>query len=261
VILDRQEKSPALAVRALTKRYDDGTLALDELDLTIPDGAFFGLLGPNGAGKTTLINSITSLVRVTSGSIRVFGHEAVGDGLESLAARAIVGLAPQDVNLDRFLTVYESLLYHGGYYGIPRAEAARRADEMIDVFDLRAKRDTRAPRLSGGMKRRLLLARALLHQPRLVILDEPTAGVDYELRLELWRYIRRLHEQGTTILLTTHYLEEAEALCEEIALIRDGRIAALDTPDGLRRQFEAESLGEVYVKAMGARPEHVEVQT
>jgi ABC-2 type transport system ATP-binding protein len=257
--LDSRTTAPALDVRGLTKRYDDGTLALDGLDLTIPDGAFFGLLGPNGAGKTTLINSVTGLVRVTEGSIRVFGHEAVGDGLESLASRAIIGLSPQDVNLDRFLTVYESLLYHGGYYGMPRAHAARRAEEMIDVFDLRAKRDTRTPRLSGGMKRRLLLARALLHEPRLVILDEPTAGVDFELRLELWRYIRRLHEQGTTILLTTHYLEEAETLCEQIALIRDGQIAALDSPEALRRRYDANSLGEVYVKAMGDKPEHVEV--
>jgi ABC-2 type transport system ATP-binding protein len=253
------DRTPALDVRALTKRYDDGTLALDALDLTIPDGAFFGLLGPNGAGKTTLINSVTGLVRVTSGSIRVFGHEAVGDGLESLAARTIIGLAPQDVNLDRFLTVYESLLYHGGYYGMPRREAARRAEEMIDVFDLRAKSDVRTPKLSGGMRRRLLLARALMHRPRLVILDEPTAGVDFELRQELWRYIRRLHDEGTTILLTTHYLEEAEALCEQIALIRDGRIAALDTPAGLRHTYAADSLGEVYVKAVGDRPEHVEV--
>jgi ABC-2 type transport system ATP-binding protein len=256
---DGRSSAPALQVHELTKRYDDGTLALDQLDLTIADGAFFGLLGPNGAGKTTLINSITGLVRVTAGSIRVFGHEAVGDGASSLAARRLVGLSPQDVNLDRFLTVYESLLYHGGYYGLPRREAARRAEEMIDVFDLRAKRDTRAPRLSGGMKRRLLLARALLHEPRLVILDEPTAGVDYELRLELWRYIRLLHARGTTILLTTHYLEEAEALCEEIALIRDGRIAALDTPERLRERYGADSLGEVYVKAVGARPDHVEV--
>jgi ABC-2 type transport system ATP-binding protein len=260
VALARSQSIPALDIRALTKRYDDGTVALDSLNLMIPDGAFFGLLGPNGAGKTTLINSTTGLVRVTSGSIRVFGHEAVGDGLDTLAARSIIGLAPQDINLDRFLTVYESLLYHGGYYGMPRREAARRADEMIDVFDLRAKRDTRTPRLSGGMKRRLLLARALLHEPRLVILDEPTAGVDFELRLELWRYIRRLHERGTTILLTTHYLEEAETLCERIALIRGGRIAALDTPQGLRRHYGADSLGEVYVKAMEDRPDHVEVK-
>jgi ABC-2 type transport system ATP-binding protein len=249
---------PALQIDGLTKRYDDGTLALDRLDLTIAAGAFFGLLGPNGAGKTTLINSVTGLVRVSEGSIQVFGHQAVGDAFSTLAARRLVGLAPQDVNLDRFLTVYESLLYHGGYYGLPRSEAARRAEEMIDVFDLRAKRDTRTPRLSGGMKRRLLLARALLHEPRLVILDEPTAGVDYELRLELWRYIRLLHERGTTILLTTHYLEEAEALCEQIALIRDGRIAALDTPEGLLQRYEAETLGEVYVKAVGARPSQLE---
>jgi ABC-2 type transport system ATP-binding protein len=250
----------ALEVRGLTKRYDDGTLALDALDLTIPDGAFFGLLGPNGAGKTTLINSITGLVRISSGSILVFGHEAAGSPADVLAARAIIGLQPQDVNLDRFLTVFETLVYHGGYYGLSREDAARRAEEMIDVFDLRAKRDTRAPRLSGGMKRRLLLARALLHEPRLVILDEPTAGVDFELRLELWRYIRLLHSRGTTILLTTHYLEEAEELCEEIALIRGGRIAALDTPDALMRRFGAGSLGEVYVKAMGAVPSEVDVE-
>jgi ABC-2 type transport system ATP-binding protein len=250
---------PALAISALTKRYDDGTLALDELGLTIPDGGFFGLLGPNGAGKTTLINSVAGLVRVTSGSIRVFGHEALGDGIAPLAARTLIGLSPQDVNLDRFLTVYESLLYHGGYYGMTRADAQRRSEEMIDVFDLRAKRDTRTTRLSGGMKRRLLLARSLLHEPRLVILDEPTAGVDYELRMELWRYIRLLHERGTTILLTTHYLEEAEALCEQIALIRNGRIAALDTPAGLRERYGATSLDEVYVKALGSDADHVEV--
>jgi len=250
----------ALEIRGLTKRYDDGTLALDSLDLTIPDGAFFGLLGPNGAGKTTLINSITGLVRITGGSISVFGHEAAGSPADVLAARAIIGLSPQDVNLDRFLTVFETLVYHGGYYGLSREEAARRAEEMIDVFDLRAKRDTRAPRLSGGMKRRLLLARALIHEPRLVILDEPTAGVDFELRLELWRYIRLLHSRGTTILLTTHYLEEAEELCEEIALIHGGRITALDSPDGLMRRFGAGSLGEVYVKAMGGARDGVEVE-
>jgi ABC-2 type transport system ATP-binding protein len=259
MLRDNGTMPPALEIRALTKRYDDGTLALDGLDLTIPDGAFFGLLGPNGAGKTTLINSVTGLVRVTSGSIHVFGHQALGDSVDTLAARAIVGLSPQDVNLDRFLTVYESLTYHGGYYGMSRADATRRAEEMIDVFDLRAKRDTRTTRLSGGMNRRLLLARALLHEPRLVILDEPTAGVDYELRMELWRYIRLLHERGTTILLTTHYLEEAEALCEHIALIRDGRIAALDTPAGLRDRYDATSLDEVYVKALGSSADHVEV--
>jgi ABC-2 type transport system ATP-binding protein len=240
----------ALELRGLTKRYDDGFLALDGFDLVVPDGAFFGLLGPNGAGKTTLISAVCNLIRITAGEVRVFGHPH-----DSMEARRLVGLAEQDVNLDRFLDVEETLLYHAGYYGMGRAEARRRAREMMDVFDLRAKARVRAPKLSGGMRRRLLLARALMHEPRLVILDEPTAGVDFELRIELWRYIRRLHRQGTTILLTTHYLEEAEELCDEIALIRGGRLLARDTADGLRAAYGAETLADVYVKAMGAGPD------
>src|ERR671916_358080 len=238
---------PALELSGLTKRYDDGLLALDEFDLVVEAGEFFGLLGPNGAGKTTLISAVCNLIRPTSGEALVFGHPH-----DSIEARRLVGLAEQDVNLDRFLDVEETLLYHGGYYGMSRADARRRAAEMMDVFDLRAKAGVRAPKLSGGMKRRLLLARALMHEPRLVILDEPTAGVDFELRLELWRYIRRLHRTGTTILLTTHYLEEAEELCEEIALIRGGHLIARDTADGLRASYEATSLADVYVKAMSA---------
>jgi ABC-2 type transport system ATP-binding protein len=236
---------PALRLRGLTKRYDNGFLALEELDLEIPDGAFFGLLGPNGAGKTTLISAVCNLIRVTGGDIEVFGQPH-----DSLAARRWVGLAEQDVNLDRFLTVEETLLYHGGYFGMEKEDAGRRAWEMIDAFDLRDKAEVRAPMLSGGMRRRLLLARALMHRPRLVILDEPTAGVDFELRVELWRYIRQLHSEGTTILLTTHYLEEAEELCEEIALIRGGHLIARDSAEGLRRDFEADSLAGVYLKAM-----------
>src|SRR5215212_2029297 len=221
--------------------------ALDAVDLSIADGAFFGLLGPNGAGKTTLISAVCNLIRVTAGEARIFGHPHAAP-----EARRLIGLAEQDVNLDRFLDVEETLLYHGGYYGMERAHARARAGEMMDVFDLRAKAQTRAPRLSGGMRRRLLLARALMHEPRLVILDEPTAGVDFELRMELWRYIRRLHSSGTTILLTTHYLEEAEELCEEIALIRGGRIIARDSSEGLRAAYDAGSLADVYVKAMAA---------
>jgi ABC-2 type transport system ATP-binding protein len=239
--------TPALEITGLTKRYDDGFLALDGFDLTVPAGAFFGLLGPNGAGKTTLISAVCNLIRVSSGSIRVFGAD--GDSSE---ARRTVGLAEQDVNLDRFLDVEETLVYHGGYFGMSRADARRRAREMMEVFDLVAKAEVRAPKLSGGMRRRLLLARALMHEPRLVILDEPTAGVDFELRLELWRYIRRLHEEGTTILLTTHYLEEAEELCAEIALIRGGRLLARDSADGLRSTYGAQTLADVYVKAMAA---------
>src|SRR3954465_2438816 len=238
---------PALSLRGLTKTYDDGFTALEGFDLDVPAGAFFGLLGPNGAGKTTLISAVCNLIRVTRGDIRVFGHPH-----DSMEARRLVGLAEQDVNLDRFLDVEETLLYHGGYYGMSRADARRRAGEMMDVFDLRGKATTRAPKLSGGMRRRLLLARALMHEPRLVILDEPTAGVDFELRLELWSYIRRLHEGGTTILLTTHYLEEAEELCEEIALIRGGRLLARASAEGLRETYDASSLADVYVKAMAS---------
>src|SRR5689334_13665155 len=157
---------PALRLRGLTKRYDDGFLALEDFDLEVPAGAFFGLLGPNGAGKTTLISAVCNLIRVTAGDVRVFGEDH-----RSMEARKLIGLAEQDVNLDRFLDVEETLLYHGGYYGMPRADARRRANEMMDVFDLHGKAKTRAPKLSGGMRRRLLLARALMHEPRLVILD------------------------------------------------------------------------------------------
>jgi len=240
------DPAAALSIRELHKAYDDGTVALDGLDLEVEAGAFFGLLGPNGAGKTTLISAICNLIRISSGEIEVFGQP-----VDSLEARRMVGVAEQDPNLDRFLTVREALVYHGGYFGLSRARAAERAEEMIDVFDLRAKADVRAPKLSGGQRRRLLLARALLHEPRLVILDEPTAGVDVELRRELWRYIRRLHEAGTTILLTTHYMEEAEVLCEDVALISNGRIAARSTPEGLKSDYGVDSLEGVYMEAVG----------
>jgi ABC-2 type transport system ATP-binding protein len=238
---------PALELRGLTKRYDDGLLALDGFDLTVPAGEFFGLLGPNGAGKTTLISAVCNLIRVSGGEIRVFGEDHT-----TREARRSIGLAEQDVNLDRFLNVEETLLYHGGYYGMERARARRRAREMMEAFDLLGKARVTAPKLSGGMRRRLLLARALMHEPRLVILDEPTAGVDFELRLELWRYVRRLHELGTTIFLTTHYLEEAEELCAEIALIRGGQLIARDSAAALREAYGADTLADVYVKAMAA---------
>jgi ABC-2 type transport system ATP-binding protein len=240
-----RKDTPALELRGLTKRYDDGTVALEDFDLDIPAGAFFGLLGPNGAGKTTLISAVCNLLRVSDGEIRVFGEPYT-----SLTARSQIGLAEQDINLDRFLTVRETLMYHGGYFGMQ--DPGPRADELIAAFGLGHKRDTRAPRLSGGQRRRLLLARALMHRPRLVILDEPTAGVDFELRMDLWRYIRELHAEGTTILLTTHYLEEAEELCDEIALIRDGRLIARDSAHGLREHFGVGRLQDVYVKAMAS---------
>jgi ABC-2 type transport system ATP-binding protein len=214
-----RDDPPALELRGLTKRYDDGTLALEDFNLEIHSGAFFGLLGPNGAGKTTLISAVCNLLRVTEGEVLVFG---------------------------------QPLEYHGGYFGMAKEEIEERAEEMIQAFGLTSKRDVRAPKLSGGQRRRLLLARALMHRPRLVILDEPTAGVDFELRQELWDYIRRLHAEGTTILLTTHYLDEAELLCEEIALIRGGHLIARDSAEGLREHFGVKRLEDVYVKAMAS---------
>ena len=226
----------------MTKVYGDGTHALDALELRVPAGSFFGLLGPNGAGKTTLIGAAAGLVRVPSAKIFVFGYDAVADP----RARLLLGLAPQEVHLDRFLTAREVLTYHGRYFGMSRRDAAVRAHELLDVFDLVPKADTKPNRLSGGMRRRLLIARALVHRPRLVVLDEPTAGVDLELRHELWRYLRRLHEGATTILLTTHYIEEAEALCERVAFIRAGRIIAEGSPGELTDRFGGERLEDAY---------------
>jgi len=240
-----RDSVPALSVRGLRKTYRGGFTAIEHLDLDIPDGAVFGLLGPNGAGKTTLIGAVCNLLRPTAGDIRVFGHHH-----DSREARRLVGLAEQEINLDRFLNVGEILVYHAGYHGIGRPEAQRRARELLDLFRLSGKAKSRHTELSGGMQRRLLLARALMHRPRLVILDEPTAGVDVELRAEIWRYTRELNELGATILLTTHYLEEAEALCGEIALLRAGQIIARGSPGALRRQFGVDDLAGVYARAM-----------
>jgi ABC-2 type transport system ATP-binding protein len=237
----------ALAVRGLTKTYGAGLTAVRDLDLEVADGAFFGLLGPNGAGKTTLIGTVCNLVRPTAGEIRIFGHD-----YRSREARSLVGLSEQDVNLDRFIDAEEILVYQAGYYGLGRREAWRRARELLDLFDLSAKAKSRRSELSGGMQRRLLLAQALVHGPRLLILDEPTAGADVELRAELWDYIRRLHQAGTTVLLTTHYLEEAEALCDEIALIRGGAVVARGSANDLRDRFDARDISEVYLRAMAA---------
>ena len=238
----------ALAVEGLEKVYDDGTVALRGLDLVVPAGAFYGLLGPNGSGKTTLIGMITGLVRAPRGHIRIFGHDAVAD---QRSARLLVGLAPQEVHLDRFLSVRQVLSYHGRYFGMATAEADERADELLGAFDLASKAGSRPNRLSGGMRRRLLIARALVHRPRLVILDEPTAGVDLALRHELWAYLGRLHrDERTTVLLTTHYLEEAEELCERIAFIRDGRILAEGTAADLGERFGGARLEDAYLAAM-----------
>jgi ABC-2 type transport system ATP-binding protein len=240
----------ALQVTELVKRYPTGTEALKGVSLTIESGEFFGLLGPNGAGKSTLIHCTTGLAQPTSGDIRVFGHDAVHDYRE---ARLAVGLAPQELNLDWFLTLEESLDYHGGYFGMPRKERRERAAELLETFSLSSKKHDRTRTLSGGMKRRLILARALMHRPRLLILDEPTAGVDVELRLELWHYVQRINAEGTTILLTTHYLEEAEQLCSKIAFINDGRIVAGGTSAELATEFGVASLEDAYLELVGRK--------
>jgi ABC-2 type transport system ATP-binding protein len=240
----------ALEITDLRKRYPTGTEALKGVSLTIEDGEFFGLLGPNGAGKSTLIHCTTGLAQPTDGSIRIFGHDAI-DHYEQ--ARTAVGLAPQDLNLDWFLTVEESLDYHGGYFGMPKKVRRERTKELLETFSLTEKAGDRTRTLSGGMKRRLILARALMHRPRLLILDEPTAGVDVELRLELWHYVQRINSEGTTILLTTHYLEEAEQLCDKIAFIGDGQIAATGTSSELAAQYHVSSLEDAYLELVGRK--------
>ena len=239
---------PALKVEKLKKTYSTGVLALDSISLEVEAGRFFGLLGPNGAGKTTLINSIVSLARPDSGSVEVFGRDAY---LEFREARRMIGVSPQEINLDKFLTVEETMLFHAGYYGVPKEKAKERTEELLERFALTDKRKQRVNTLSGGMKRRVLFARALMHDPKVLFLDEPTAGVDVELRYKLWGYIRELNRGGLTILLTTHYLEEAEALCEEIALINGGRIVAQGSIEELKWTYAAASIEEVYLKVVG----------
>lgn len=243
--------TPALRVTDLRKIYRGGTLAVDGLSMTVEEGDFFGFLGPNGAGKSTTIHCITGIATVTSGKIEVFGVDAVKDYRR---ARALVGLSPQEFNVDVFATPVQIVDWVGGYFGIPAAERKKRIDELMQRFDLtdHLKKPFRA--LSGGLKRRVILARALIHKPRLLILDEPTAGVDVELRLDLWRYLAELNRDGTTILLTTHYLEEVERLCRNIAIVAKGKIVR----QGPKAEFLAgDGIEGAYLAATGARPDHV----
>ncbi len=222
----------AIETRDLVKEYGD-LRALDGLDLEVEEGEFFGLLGPNGAGKTTFINTLVGLVRKTSGEARVFGHDIETEYRE---ARDAIGLAPQEFNVDRFFPIREVLMHKAGYHGIPEDEAGRRADEALKQVGIYGKRDQRFDWLSGGMKRRLLLARALVTDPDLLILDEPTAGVDVQLRHDLWDIVTELNERGTTVLLTTHYIEEAERLCDRVAIVAEGKNVEVATPDDLMRR-------------------------
>ena len=240
----------ALDIEGLEKVYATGVEALKGVDLEIEAGEFYGLLGPNGAGKSTLIHCTTGLAQPTGGEIKVFGHDAVADYGE---ARQAVGLAPQELNLDWFLTLEETLDYHAGYFGMPKKERRERAAELLETFSLYGKRKERTRTLSGGMKRRLILARALMHRPRLLILDEPTAGVDIELRLELWHYVKRINDEGTTILLTTHYLEEAEQLCDRIAFINEGNIVAQGSSGELASRYGVANLEDAYLELVGRK--------
>ena len=221
---------PALEVKNLRKVYEGGLEALKGINLSIPQGSFYGLLGPNGAGKTTTIGIITGLVNITGGSASVLGFDSV---TEFRQARKLIGLSPQELNFDVFFSIGELLELQAGYYGLSNKEAKERTTIMLEQFGLTEKRNSRARELSGGMKRRVQIAKSLVHDPKIVILDEPTAGVDIELRHMLWNYLRKINEEGKTILLTTHYIEEAEQLCETVSIINDGKIIATDSPDKL----------------------------
>ena len=227
----------ALSVRGLTKTYKNGVHALKGIDLDVEQGDFFALLGPNGAGKTTLIGIVTSLVNKSSGVATVFGHD-IDRELE--VAKSCIGIVPQEINFNMWETPHTIVVNQAGFYGIPRPIARARAEKYLKQLQLWDKRDKMSRSLSGGMKRRLMIARALMHEPRLLILDEPTAGVDIEIRRSMWEFLREINIQGTTIILTTHYLEEAETLCRNIAIIDRGLIAERDRMSSLLRRLNTE---------------------
>jgi ABC-2 type transport system ATP-binding protein len=227
----------ALSARGLTKTYRNGVQALKGIDLDVEQGDFFALLGPNGAGKTTLIGIATSLVKKTGGTMSIFGHDI---DREPEAAKACIGIVPQELNFNQFETPETIVLNQAGFYGIRRRVARQRAEQYLKQLHLWDKRDKMARTLSGGMKRRLMIARALMHEPQLLILDEPTAGVDIEIRRSMWDFLRQINARGTTIILTTHYLEEAETLCRNIAIIDGGRIAERDRMSSLLRKLHTE---------------------
>lgn len=211
----------ALSIKNLTKTYRNGFEALKGIDFDVEAGDFYALLGPNGAGKTTAIGIICSLINKTSGDVEIFGHNIDTD-LE--AAKACIGLVPQELNINIFDSVQNIVVNQAGYYGIPRKLAIERAEKYLGELRLWERRNDQARDLSGGMKRRLMIARALIHEPKLLMLDEPTAGVDIEIRRSMWEFLRRINNAGTTIILTTHYLEEAESLCRHVAIIDEGKI-------------------------------------
>jgi ABC-2 type transport system ATP-binding protein len=227
----------ALVLRQLTKIYKNGIKALRAIDLEVDEGDFFALLGPNGAGKTTAIGIVTSLVNKTSGVVEVFGHD-IDRELE--VAKSCIGLVPQEINFNMFETCFTIVVNQAGFYGIPRALAKQRAEKYLKQLQLWERRNSIARSLSGGMKRRLMIARALMHEPKLLILDEPTAGVDIEIRRSMWEFLRNINDAGTTIILTTHYLEEAENLCRNVAIIEGGNIIERDSMVNVLRKLQTE---------------------
>ncbi len=228
----------ALEIANLSKTYSNGLQALKGIDLQVEQGDFFALLGPNGAGKSTCIGIISALVNKSGGDVRIFGRSI---DEEPLAAKSLLGSVPQEVNFNGFEPVREIIINQGGYYGVRRAVAEERANKYLQELGLWQHRSSQARRLSGGMKRRLMIARALVHQPKLLILDEPTAGVDIELRRTLWDFMRQINQQGTTIILTTHYLEEAERMCRNVAIIDEGNIIQNTRMSDLLRQLHSET--------------------
>jgi ABC-2 type transport system ATP-binding protein len=247
--------SPAIEIKGLTKTYAaskkaPAKTALHGVDLTIPRGSIFGLLGPNGAGKSTMINILAGLVNKTSGTAEICGYDI---NSQTRQARASIGIVPQEIAMDVFFTPYQALELQAGYYGVPKSE--RRSEEILAALGLADKRDAYVRQLSGGMKRRLLIAKALVHNPPVLILDEPTAGVDIELRRQLWAYVEKLHAAGTTIILTTHYLEEAEALCDQIAIIHNGRIVANEPKTSLLSRLDKKVLRITPMESLSDLPD------
>ncbi len=223
----------AIEIKGLAKFYKKFQ-ALKEISFGVNEGDFFGFLGPNGAGKTTTISAITGLANYQSGQVRVFGHDVTSDYRN---ARALIGLVPQEFNFDPFLTAEQILIYEAGYFGVPKPEAKKRADQLLNDFGLSTYRRLDFRKLSGGLKRRLLIARALMHQPKILILDEPTAGLDLELRYRLWDFFRDINKKGITVFLTTHYIEEAEKLCNRIGVIRQGSMIEVDDKERLMKRL------------------------
>jgi ABC-2 type transport system ATP-binding protein len=240
---------PVVRLRNLTKRYGD-FLALDRVDLDVMPGEILALLGPNGAGKTTLISIVSGLVRATAGKAEVLGRDVVAD---YRFTRRAIGLVPQEINFDPFFTVEETLRIQAGYFGVRLPD--ERLEEILSALDLGAKRHANTRSLSGGMKRRLLIGKALVHEPRILFLDEPTAGVDVKLRQALWAYVRRLQARGTTIVLTTHYLEEAEELADRVAVIDRGRILLVEEKDRLLERQAGKTLRVTLTTPLARLPE------